>query len=154
MNIYCFIILPPSPLVLEILKLKSALKFSSHCDHISARSRSYRYKNIYYYINSTVFSFCGILVKTKTFCELIILQTKASVSELNSVIRSSLNSVLYLVGWICGVFQAVWALGNIAGDNAECRDYVLNCGILPSLQQYVFSLFQCVCFCLNVLFFV
>uniref|UniRef100_A0A3Q4I0U6 Karyopherin alpha 5 (importin alpha 6) n=1 Tax=Neolamprologus brichardi TaxID=32507 RepID=A0A3Q4I0U6_NEOBR len=29
--------------------------------------------------------------------------------------------------------QAVWALGNIAGDNAECRDYVLNCGILPSL---------------------
>uniref|UniRef100_A0A3Q4HXD0 Karyopherin alpha 5 (importin alpha 6) n=1 Tax=Neolamprologus brichardi TaxID=32507 RepID=A0A3Q4HXD0_NEOBR len=31
--------------------------------------------------------------------------------------------------------QAVWALGNIAGDNAECRDYVLNCGILPSLQQ-------------------
>lgn len=35
----------------------------------------------------------------------------------------------------CVVFQAVWALGNIAGDNAECRDYVLNCGILPSLQQ-------------------
>ncbi|TSN21182.1 Importin subunit alpha-6 [Bagarius yarrelli] len=31
--------------------------------------------------------------------------------------------------------QAVWALGNIAGDNAECRDFVLNCGILPSLQQ-------------------
>ncbi|XP_008294934.1 importin subunit alpha-6 isoform X2 [Stegastes partitus] len=31
--------------------------------------------------------------------------------------------------------QAVWALGNIAGDNAECRDYVLNCGILPFLQQ-------------------
>uniref|UniRef100_A0A8C1L8Z1 Importin subunit alpha n=1 Tax=Cyprinus carpio TaxID=7962 RepID=A0A8C1L8Z1_CYPCA len=26
--------------------------------------------------------------------------------------------------------QAVWALGNIAGDNAECRDYVLNCSIL------------------------
>lgn len=38
---------------------------------------------------------------------------------------------------VIGVFQAVWALGNIAGDNAECRDYVLNCGILPSLQQYV-----------------
>uniref|UniRef100_A0A8C4RTJ4 Importin subunit alpha n=1 Tax=Erpetoichthys calabaricus TaxID=27687 RepID=A0A8C4RTJ4_ERPCA len=31
--------------------------------------------------------------------------------------------------------QAVWALGNIAGDNAECRDYVLNCGILPPLLQ-------------------
>lgn len=40
-----------------------------------------------------------------------------------------------LTGTLCVVFQAVWALGNIAGDNAECRDYVLNCGILPSLQQ-------------------
>ncbi|KAH0622251.1 hypothetical protein JD844_024390 [Phrynosoma platyrhinos] len=32
--------------------------------------------------------------------------------------------------------QAVWALGNIAGDNAECRDYVLSCGILPPLLQH------------------
>ncbi|XP_030344949.1 importin subunit alpha-6 isoform X6 [Strigops habroptila] len=31
--------------------------------------------------------------------------------------------------------QAVWALGNIAGDNAECRDFVLNCGILPPLLE-------------------
>ncbi|XP_041462692.1 importin subunit alpha-7-like [Lytechinus variegatus] len=29
--------------------------------------------------------------------------------------------------------QAVWALGNIAGDSAECRDRVLNCGILIHL---------------------
>lgn len=29
--------------------------------------------------------------------------------------------------------QAVWALGNIAGDSAVCRDYVLNCNILPPL---------------------
>ncbi|KAF3833576.1 hypothetical protein F7725_024780 [Dissostichus mawsoni] len=29
--------------------------------------------------------------------------------------------------------QAVWALGNIAGDSAVCRDYVLNCDILPPL---------------------
>uniref|UniRef100_G3P3I7 Importin subunit alpha n=1 Tax=Gasterosteus aculeatus aculeatus TaxID=481459 RepID=G3P3I7_GASAC len=29
--------------------------------------------------------------------------------------------------------QAVWALGNIAGDSAVCRDYVLNCEILPPL---------------------
>lgn len=31
--------------------------------------------------------------------------------------------------------QAVWALGNIAGDNAECRDYVLGEGILVPLLQ-------------------
>lgn len=30
-------------------------------------------------------------------------------------------------------WQAVWALGNIAGDSAVCRDYVLNCNILPPL---------------------
>lgn len=30
-------------------------------------------------------------------------------------------------------FQAVWALGNIAGDSSVCRDYVLNCAILPPL---------------------
>lgn len=29
--------------------------------------------------------------------------------------------------------QAVWALGNIAGDSARCRDYVLHCGALPPL---------------------
>lgn len=34
------------------------------------------------------------------------------------------------------VLQAVWALGNIAGDSAVCRDYVLNCNILPPLLMY------------------
>lgn len=29
--------------------------------------------------------------------------------------------------------QAVWALGNIAGDSPECRDLVLSTGILPPL---------------------
>uniref|UniRef100_A0A1D5Q927 Importin subunit alpha n=3 Tax=Catarrhini TaxID=9526 RepID=A0A1D5Q927_MACMU len=31
--------------------------------------------------------------------------------------------------------QAVWALGNIAGDSTMCRDYVLDCNILPPLLQ-------------------
>lgn len=31
--------------------------------------------------------------------------------------------------------QAVWALGNIAGDSPECRDYVLSEGILVPLLQ-------------------
>lgn len=31
--------------------------------------------------------------------------------------------------------QAVWALGNIAGDSPECRDHVLNEGILVPLLQ-------------------
>jgi hypothetical protein len=38
----------------------------------------------------------------------------------------------------CGVhaLQAVWALGNIAGDSPECRDMVLTQGVLsPLLEQ-------------------
>ena len=31
--------------------------------------------------------------------------------------------------------QAVWALGNIAGDSPECRDYEIDAGILPPLIQ-------------------
>lgn len=33
--------------------------------------------------------------------------------------------------------QAVWALGNIAGDGAGCRDYVLTMGVLPALLQMI-----------------
>ncbi|XP_050026399.1 importin subunit alpha-7 isoform X1 [Dermacentor andersoni] len=33
--------------------------------------------------------------------------------------------------------QAVWALGNIAGDSPECRDYVLEQGILMPLLQLI-----------------
>lgn len=43
--------------------------------------------------------------------------------------------------WIF-VSQAVWALGNIAGDSAVCRDYVLNCNILPPLLMWVLYLFS------------
>ena len=31
--------------------------------------------------------------------------------------------------------QAVWALGNIAGDSAKCRDLVLEHGALPPLLE-------------------
>lgn len=31
--------------------------------------------------------------------------------------------------------QAVWALGNIAGDSPKCRDLVLSCGALPPLLE-------------------
>lgn len=31
--------------------------------------------------------------------------------------------------------QAVWALGNIAGDSPECRDHVLDSGVLVPLLQ-------------------
>jgi hypothetical protein len=31
--------------------------------------------------------------------------------------------------------QAVWALGNIAGDSPRCRDYVLNHGVMTPLLQ-------------------
>jgi len=31
------------------------------------------------------------------------------------------------------VDQAVWALGNIAGDGSECRDFTIRCGIIQPL---------------------
>lgn len=33
--------------------------------------------------------------------------------------------------------QAVWALGNVAGDSARCRDTVLAAGVLPPLLELV-----------------
>ena len=33
--------------------------------------------------------------------------------------------------------QAVWALGNVAGDGATYRDFVINCGIIPPLIKLV-----------------
>lgn len=33
--------------------------------------------------------------------------------------------------------QSIWALGNIAGDSPDCRDYVLNNGVLPPLIQII-----------------
>lgn len=31
--------------------------------------------------------------------------------------------------------QAVWALGNVAGDSPRCRDTVLAAGVLPPLIE-------------------
>ena len=33
--------------------------------------------------------------------------------------------------------QAVWALGNIAGDGSECRDYVIGQGLIEPLLAFV-----------------
>lgn len=33
--------------------------------------------------------------------------------------------------------QAVWALGNITGDGPECRDFVINAGIIQPLLRFV-----------------
>ena len=35
------------------------------------------------------------------------------------------------------VDQAVWALGNIAGDGTECRDYTIKCGIIQPLLALI-----------------
>lgn len=35
------------------------------------------------------------------------------------------------------VDQAVWALGNIAGDGSECRDFTIRCGIIPPLLALI-----------------
>ena len=35
------------------------------------------------------------------------------------------------------VDQAVWALGNIAGDGAECRDLTVRCGIIQPLLALI-----------------
>ena len=44
-------------------------------------------------------------------------------------------------------YQALWALGNIAGDCTELRDYVLDHGIVPAIVKYGGSMcaLQCVC---------
>jgi hypothetical protein len=33
------------------------------------------------------------------------------------------------------MFQAVWALGNIAGDGPQLRDFVIKCGVVEPLLQ-------------------
>lgn len=35
------------------------------------------------------------------------------------------------------VDQAVWALGNIAGDGSECREFTVRCGIIPPLLALI-----------------
>lgn len=53
------------------------------------------------------------------------------------------------------VDQAVWALGNIAGDGSQCRDFCIQCGIIQPLLALIkpetqvnrkFVLLKCVLF--------
>ena len=35
------------------------------------------------------------------------------------------------------VDQAVWALGNIAGNGSDCRDFTVRCGIIQPLIELI-----------------
>lgn len=35
------------------------------------------------------------------------------------------------------MLQAVWALGNVAGDSPDCRDFVIANGMMEPLLKYV-----------------
>ena len=35
------------------------------------------------------------------------------------------------------VDQAVWALGNIAGNGSDCRDFTIRCGIIQPLIELI-----------------
>lgn len=43
------------------------------------------------------------------------------------------------------VDQAVWALGNIAGDGPQCRDYCIQCGIIQPLLALIKPDLQVMC---------
>lgn len=55
------------------------------------------------------------------------------------------GSVQVLVGLLSAAVsddvreQAVWALGNVAGDSPRCRDTVLCAGVLPPLIELVLA---------------
>ncbi|NWR85433.1 IMA5 protein, partial [Furnarius figulus] len=68
--------------------------------------------------------------------KLIILYDPLFFSEsLTSRVQFSILILRIKTLLFCFSLQAVWALGNIAGDSTMCRDYVLDCNILPPLLQ-------------------
>lgn len=57
-------------------------------------------------------------------------------SSANEDVQEQVRSSTQLISLLLLFFiQAVWALGNIAGDSPECRDYVLDTGVLPPLLK-------------------
>ena len=73
-------------------------------------------------------AWCLTNIATGTREQVQCLTEKGSVQRLINLIRSENDNLKE---------QAIWALGNIAGENTEYRDMVISYGILPALLELI-----------------